>query len=251
MVTPRVRDFAFDRVLPGRRRRAPAHDADRPRPLRHGLCAATAPGRGPAAVLRDRRKRVLMRRPAVVALVGLLLAPGAPAAAPPFDALLGVVEGRTIAASDIALARALGVLGFAPSTSPITREEIERFADVLLIDRRGGPDRHQRRAGADRAGLDGSGRAGGRRSGVRRAGSTRRALERGVGPPARGARGRPRAVLRGALRRLRVPGRGGGRAARSGPARTTRRGARPPAPASSARPRSARRPSGCRRRAGA
>ena len=74
-----------------------------------------------------------MRRPAVVALVGLLLAPGAPTAAPPFDALLGVVEGKTIAASDIALARALGVLGFTPSTSPIMREEIERFADVLLI----------------------------------------------------------------------------------------------------------------------
>jgi hypothetical protein len=82
-----------------------------------------------------------MRRPALVALVGLLLAllvglllaPGVPTAAPPFDALLAVVEGRTIAASDIALARALGVLGFAPSPSPIAREEIERFADVLLI----------------------------------------------------------------------------------------------------------------------
>ena len=61
-----------------------------------------------------------MRGPALLALVGLLLAPGVPAAAP-FDALLGVVEGRTIAASDIALARALGVLGFASSSSPITR----------------------------------------------------------------------------------------------------------------------------------
>ena len=72
-----------------------------------------------------------MRGPALLALVGLLLAPGVPAAAP-FDALLGVVDGRTIAASDSALARALGVLGFASSSSPITREEIERFADVLL-----------------------------------------------------------------------------------------------------------------------
>jgi hypothetical protein len=74
-----------------------------------------------------------MRRPAVVALVGLLLAPGLPSAAPLLDVLLAAVEGRTIAASDIALARALGVLGFAPSSSPIAREEIERFADVLLI----------------------------------------------------------------------------------------------------------------------
>jgi hypothetical protein len=74
-----------------------------------------------------------MRSPAVVALVGLLLAPGLPAAAPLLDVLLAVVEGRTVAASDIALARALGVLGFTPSTSPIAREEIERFVDVLLI----------------------------------------------------------------------------------------------------------------------
>src|SRR4030095_13502960 len=72
-------------------------------------------------------------RPAVVALVGLLLAPGLPSAAPLLDVLLAAVEGRTIAASDIALARALGVLGFAPSSSPIAREEIERFADLLLI----------------------------------------------------------------------------------------------------------------------
>ena len=74
-----------------------------------------------------------MRRPVVVALLVLLLAPGVAAAAPFVDALLGVVEGRTVAASDIALARALGVLGFAPSTSPIAREDVERFVDVLLI----------------------------------------------------------------------------------------------------------------------
>lgn len=74
-----------------------------------------------------------MRRPLVVALLALLLAPGVAAAAPFVDALLGVVEGRTVAASDIALARALGVLGFAPSTSPIAREDVERFVDVLLI----------------------------------------------------------------------------------------------------------------------
>ena len=61
-----------------------------------------------------------MRRPAVVTLVGLLLAPGLLTAAPLLDTLLAVVEGRTIAASDIALARALGVLGFAPSPSAIS-----------------------------------------------------------------------------------------------------------------------------------
>lgn len=76
-----------------------------------------------------------MRGAAVVALLGLglLLAPGAPAAAPLLDALIAVVDGRTVSASDVALARALGVLGFAPSTAPITREEVERFADVRLM----------------------------------------------------------------------------------------------------------------------
>jgi hypothetical protein len=79
-----------------------------------------------------------MRHVAVVALLGLLLAPGAPSAGPLVDALIGVVDGRTVAASDVALARALGVLGFAPSTAPITREEVERFADVrLLLDEAG------------------------------------------------------------------------------------------------------------------
>jgi hypothetical protein len=50
-----------------------------------------------------------------------------------FDAVLAVVEARTVAASDIALARALGVLGFEPSSSAIDRAEIQRFVDVLLM----------------------------------------------------------------------------------------------------------------------
>jgi hypothetical protein len=79
-----------------------------------------------------------MRGATVVALLGLLLAPGGLAAAAPLDALIAVVDGRTVAASDVALARALGVLGFAPSTAPITQAEIERFADVrLLLDEAG------------------------------------------------------------------------------------------------------------------
>src|SRR5262245_24100411 len=72
-------------------------------------------------------------------LIGVTLAwlvsapPAPPAAAPAFDAVLGVVDGKTVAASDIALARALGVLGFAPSPAPITRGDVERFANALLI----------------------------------------------------------------------------------------------------------------------
>ena len=47
--------------------------------------------------------------------------------------MLAQVDSRTIAASDVALARALGVFGLAPSSSPITRAEVDRFVEVLLI----------------------------------------------------------------------------------------------------------------------
>ena len=79
-----------------------------------------------------------MRRAAMVALLGLLLAPGAPSAAPLVDALIGVVDGKTVSASDVALARALGVFGFAPSTAPISRDEFDRYTDArLLLDEAG------------------------------------------------------------------------------------------------------------------
>ena len=72
------------------------------------------------------------RRAIVIAalLSGLAASAGA---APPLDVLLAQVEVRTVAASDIALARALGVLGFAPTTGPIERSDVERFVDVLLM----------------------------------------------------------------------------------------------------------------------
>ncbi|HEY7366034.1 MAG TPA: hypothetical protein VIE37_18195 [Methylomirabilota bacterium] len=55
------------------------------------------------------------------------------AAAPLHDRLLAVVDTTTVAASDIALARGLGVLGFAPASAPIERADVEHFVDVLLI----------------------------------------------------------------------------------------------------------------------
>jgi hypothetical protein len=64
-------------------------------------------------------------------LLAVLQAAGAPAE--PFDKLLAQVDARTVAASDIALARALGVLGFASSAAPIERAEVERYVDVLLL----------------------------------------------------------------------------------------------------------------------
>jgi GNAT superfamily N-acetyltransferase len=75
-----------------------------------------------------------MRRLIPAAAVLLLAALHAPAASPgPLDVLLAQVDVRTVAASDIALARALGVLGFAPAADPIERVDVERFIDVLVI----------------------------------------------------------------------------------------------------------------------
>ena len=49
------------------------------------------------------------------------------------DALLAEVDGQTIAASDVALARALGVLGLGPSPGPVTRADVERVVDARLL----------------------------------------------------------------------------------------------------------------------
>jgi hypothetical protein len=72
-----------------------------------------------------------MRRLVIVA--AWWLASVAAAVTAPLDVLLAQVESRTIAASDIALARALHLFGFAPSAAPIERGDVERFVDVFLI----------------------------------------------------------------------------------------------------------------------
>lgn len=63
----------------------------------------------------------------------LMALPFAASATPLHDRLLAVVDTKTVAASDIALARGLGVLGFSPASGPIERADVERFVDVLLI----------------------------------------------------------------------------------------------------------------------
>jgi hypothetical protein len=68
---------------------------------------------------------------AVAVLLALLHVPVG--AAEPLDALLAQVDAHTISASDVALARALGVFGFAPLRSPITRADVDRYVDTLLI----------------------------------------------------------------------------------------------------------------------
>jgi hypothetical protein len=74
-----------------------------------------------------------MRGPVIVVVWWLLIGAGAAPPAPPFDVLLAQVEARTVAASDVALARALRVFGFTPSTEPIDRSDVQRFVDALLI----------------------------------------------------------------------------------------------------------------------
>jgi len=83
----------------------------------------------------DRQRRPAprwLRAPAfAAALLVLLHASLAPTE--PVDTLLGQAGARTISASDIALARALGVFGFAPSAAPIERADVDRYVDVLLM----------------------------------------------------------------------------------------------------------------------
>jgi hypothetical protein len=74
-----------------------------------------------------------MRRLTIVVGWWVLAGLAAGSAAAPLDVLLAQVEARTIAASDVALARALQLFGFAPAMGPIERGDIARFVDVLLI----------------------------------------------------------------------------------------------------------------------
>jgi hypothetical protein len=75
-----------------------------------------------------------LRRRAV-ALVAWLVPTlaAAPISAQMLDTLVAVVDSKTVAASDVALARALGAFGFAPSGGPLTRADVARYVDVVLV----------------------------------------------------------------------------------------------------------------------
>ncbi len=62
-----------------------------------------------------------------------LWAIGARGAEPFLDAALGDVDGRFIAASDVAIARALSLFGERPSSGPILRADVRRLEDAWLI----------------------------------------------------------------------------------------------------------------------
>lgn len=78
---------------------------------------------------------------------GLVLMPSGAAGGEFVDAALGSVDGRVVTASEIALARALRLFGFAPSAAPIGADDVERMLDAMLVlqeaeqlDIGGGPD---------------------------------------------------------------------------------------------------------------
>jgi hypothetical protein len=67
-----------------------------------------------------------------LALGGLLaLSWCTPAGAVLVDAVLAQVESAVVSASDIAIARALGLFGFTPSDNPIDAADVDRYATAL------------------------------------------------------------------------------------------------------------------------
>jgi hypothetical protein len=68
----------------------------------------------------------------VLVLGGLLAHAGVgPAAATLIDVVVGQVDSAVVSASDIALARALGLFGFTPSNAPIDAADVDRYARAL------------------------------------------------------------------------------------------------------------------------
>lgn len=73
-------------------------------------------------------------RPGVRALALALALVTAPApAADLVDSVLADVDGQPVTASDIALARAIGLHGFEPAQTPIMAADVERYVRVRLV----------------------------------------------------------------------------------------------------------------------
>jgi hypothetical protein len=67
---------------------------------------------------------------ALLTLLGAVPAPAAPTLA---DAVVATVGAATLTASDVALARALGLFGFTPGAGPIGAAEVERMIRARLV----------------------------------------------------------------------------------------------------------------------
>jgi hypothetical protein len=96
---------------------------------------------------------------------GLALVPAGATGGAFVDAAVGSVDARVVTASEIALARALGLFGFASSAAPIGAGDVDRMLDAVLVlqeaeqlDIGGAPDE------AEAAWRTASGRLGGRQA---------------------------------------------------------------------------------------
>jgi hypothetical protein len=83
------------------------------------------------ATLLQHRSFVLIGR--LVLGLAALLGPPPAGAGTLVDAVAAEVNGEVVAASDIGLARALGLFGFSPSNDPIGPDDALRFIDALLV----------------------------------------------------------------------------------------------------------------------
>jgi hypothetical protein len=71
---------------------------------------------------------MLQRGVSIAALVGVLaVCPARPVPAALVDMAVGTVNASVVTASDIALARALSLFGFAPSETPIQPADVDRY----------------------------------------------------------------------------------------------------------------------------
>jgi hypothetical protein len=84
--------------------------------------------RGPRQRLATRSR---LGRRFALALVGLLLVGTEPAGAALVDVVLAQVDSAVVSASDITLARALGLFGFTPSQAPIDAADVDRYTRAL------------------------------------------------------------------------------------------------------------------------
>jgi hypothetical protein len=74
--------------------------------------------------------------PGCLAAVGLAFGPAVVAGGPEgrvVDAAVAEIGGAVVTASDVALARALGLFGLTPTRGPITAAEVERHVEGLLL----------------------------------------------------------------------------------------------------------------------
>src|SRR5262249_40875525 len=109
-------------------------DAGRADPPRRRLRASADPRREPLPGLPHRGIPLLMRSLFVLIALGLLAAASPGRTDVRFvDSVVAEVDGTVVAASDVALARALGLFGLTPAVGPLSPAEVERYADGRLL----------------------------------------------------------------------------------------------------------------------